>query len=198
MRKRFGIGVLFVLALAVGLAGSVLAQESAPAPQEGCPFGEACSGYRQGGYGMRGHGYGGTLPGLLAEALGMTEEELYAAQTSGQTVAEIAATRGIDLADVVAAVVAPRAERLAQSVADGYLTQEQADAMLAAMAEQMTWRLENLGIGSGGGCGRWGSGGNGPSDETGTYGGRGRRGGMGGGRWSAPQAPDTDVSASSL
>ncbi len=42
---------------------------------------------------MRGYGYASTMPTLLAEALGMTTEELYAAQTAGQTVAEIAVDR---------------------------------------------------------------------------------------------------------
>jgi hypothetical protein len=90
---------------------------------------------------------------------------------------------------VVAAVVAPHAERLAQAVADGYLTQEQADSMLAAMTEQMTWRFENPQTGYGGGCGMMGRPGYGPSAGTPDYQWRGYRGGMRGGRWFAPQAP---------
>jgi N-acyl-D-aspartate/D-glutamate deacylase len=129
------------------------------------------------------------MPTLLAEALGMTTEDLYAAQTAGQTVAEIAAAQGVDLADVVTAVVAPHVERLTQAVADGRLTQEQVDAMLVTMAEQMTSRFETL-TDYGAGCGRWGSGEFGPLDDTETFDERGHRGGMGGGRRSAPQAPD--------
>jgi hypothetical protein len=182
--KRLGIAILFLSVLAVGLAGVVLAQDTTPDAGELCPFGAGC-----GGYGMRGgYGYSGSMPTLLAEALGMTMEELYAAQTDGQTVAEIAAAQGVELADVVAAALAPHAERLAQAVADGSITQEQADAMLAAMTEHMTARFETLGVGYSGGCGM-GGGRFGTSDDTGTYGGWGRRGGMrGGGHWSAPQA----------
>ncbi|MBN1139526.1 MAG: hypothetical protein JXM73_23320 [Anaerolineae bacterium] len=189
MLKRLGIAVLVVSVLAVGLAGVVLAQDDTPPAADACPYGEACGGYGQGGHGMRGYGYAGSMPTLLAEALHMAREELYAAQTAGQTVAEIAAAQGVELADVVAAVVAPHAERLAQAVADGRLTQEQADAMLANMTEQMTLRFETL-TGDGAGCGRWGSGEFGPPDDTGSFGGRGHRGGMGGGRWSAPQGTD--------
>jgi hypothetical protein len=189
--KRLGITILVLSVLVAGLAGVVLAQDDAPPAGELCPFGGECQGHGMGGYGMRGNGYAGSLPTLLAEALGMTTEDLYAAQTAGQTVAEIAAAQGIELADVVAAVVAPRAERLAQAVADGSLTQEQADAMLATMTEQMTLRFETLGAGPGFGCGMGGGGRFGTSDDTGTFGGRGHRGGMrGGGRWSAPQASD--------
>jgi hypothetical protein len=186
--KRLGFAMLILSVLVAGLVGGVLAQDATPPPATDlCPLGETC-----GGYGMGGYGYAGSMPSLLAEALGMTTEELYAAQTAGQTVAEIAAAQGVELADVVAAVVAPRAERLAQSVADGYLTQEQADAMLAAMTEQMTLHFESLGLGYGGGCGMGGGGRFGTSDDAGTFGGRGHRGGMRGGRWSAPgpQAPD--------
>ena len=190
MVKRLGIAMLVSLLLVAGLAGVVLAQDDPPQAGDLCPYGGACEGYGMGGYGMRGYGTAGSMPTLLAEALGMTTEELVAAQADGQTVAEIAAAQGVDLADVVAAVVAPRAERLAQSVADGSLTQEQADAMLAAMTEHMTWRLENEGLGWAGGCGMRGAGRFGTTGDTGTTGGWGHRGGMRGGRWSAPLAGD--------
>ena len=193
MFKRLGIAVLAVSVLVAGLAGAVLAQDATRPSADLCPFGEARGGYGMGGHGMRGFGYAGSMPTLLAEALGMTAEELSAAVADGQTVAEIAAAQGLELADVVAAVVAPRAESLAQAVADGYLTQEQADAMLAEMTEHMTSRFEDLWVGSGGGCGMLGGGGYGPSRDTGGYGGRGHRGGMMGGRWSAPQAPASNL-----
>ena len=188
MLKRLGIAMMVSLLLVAGLAGVVLAQDDPPQADDLCPFGGTCGGYGMGGYGMGGYGYAGSMPTLLAEALGMTTEELVAAQADGQTVAEMAAAQGVDLADVVAALVAPRAERLAQSAADGSLTQEQADAMLAEMTEHMTARLENEGLGYAGGCGMRGAGRFGTSDDTGTTGGWGHRGGMRGGRWSAPLA----------
>jgi len=191
--KRLGFALLVLAVLVAGLAGVVLAQDPEPPAAGVCPLGGTCGGYGMGGRGMGGYGYAGTMPALLAEALGMTVEELYAAQTAGQTVAEIAAAQGVELADVVAAVIAPRAERLAQSVAGGYLTQEQADAMLAAMTEQMILHFENPGTGYGGGCGMGGRGAFAPQGDAENPGWRGHRGGMWGGRWSAPQAPATDL-----
>jgi hypothetical protein len=186
--KRFGIAALVLLVFAAGLAGVVLAQDDTPQAEDLCPLDGECQGHGMGGNGMMGNGYAGSMPAILAEALGMTTEELFAAQTAGQTVAEMAAAQGVELADVVAAVLAPHAERLAQFVADGRLTQEQADTMLATMTEHMTARFQESGIGYGGGCGMGGGGGRfGTSDDTGTFGGRGHRGGMRGGRGSMAQ-----------
>jgi len=176
MLKRLGIAVLVLSVLVAGLAGIALAQDDPPAPAVTCPNAGACGGPGLGGQGMKGYGYAGSMPTLLAEALGMTTEEFQAARADGQTVAEMAAAQGVAPADVVAAVMAPRAELLAQGVADGRLTQEQVDTMLATMTEQMTSHFEDL-TGYGGGCGMHGTG-------------QGYHRGMRGGRWSAPQAPD--------
>ena len=200
MVKRLGIAALVLSVLVAVLAGVALAQDPTPTPPGTCPFAGTgtCGGQGLGGPGTRGNGYAGSMPTLLAEALGMTVEELQAAQAAGQTVAEMAAAQGVELADVVAAVMAPRAERLAQAVADGRLTQEQADAMLAAMTEQMTARFESA-TGFGGGCGMQGGGCGIQGGCCGMHGGGwGRQGGMMGGRWSAPQAPGTQAPASGL
>ena len=65
-------------------------------------------------------------------------------EDAGQTLPEIAAAQGVEMADLVAAVVAPRVEAIEQAVADGRLTREQADGMIAQMTEHMTWMLENF------------------------------------------------------
>jgi hypothetical protein len=88
----------------------------------------------------------------------------------------------------VAALIAPRAELLNQAVADGRLTQEQADAMLEEMTEHLTEQLENAAVGGyGGGCGMraggWGMPGGGWGMQGGAQGyrgGRGMRGGVSG------------------
>jgi hypothetical protein len=186
MFKKVLIGISLAAVLALGVAGIVFAQEPTE-PDEGiCPFGETCGGWG-GGFGMGGFGYRGTMPSLLAEELGMTLDELSAALAEGKTVAEIATEQGVLLEDLVAALIAGRAEALSQAVADGDLTQEQADWMLEEMSEHLTWRLENVGFGGyGGGCGMRGGG----RDQQG--GGRGYRGGRGmrGGAWgNGPAAP---------
>lgn len=75
-----------------------------------------------------GHGARGERGSDLAEALGMTQEELKAAIQSGQTVEEIAAEKGVDLQ---AFFLTQAQERLTEAVAEGKLTQEEADAKLA-------------------------------------------------------------------
>ena len=74
---------------------------------------------------------------VLAEALGMTEDELQAARDAGQTLTEIAEAQGVDLDTLQATLSADRLEAmkttLAEKVAAGDITQAQADAMLLRM-----------------------------------------------------------------
>ena len=78
------------------------------------------------------HGVGGHAAlATVAEALGVTEEELRTALSDGRTVAEVAAEQGVDVQVVVDAVLAEVRERVEQRVAAGDLTQEQADEVLA-------------------------------------------------------------------
>jgi hypothetical protein len=189
MFKKVLIGVLLAAVLALGIAGIVFAQGPTEPGEETCPFDGTC-GRLGGGFGMGGFGYHGTMPSILAEELGMTLDELSAALAEGKTVAAIAAQQGVSLEDLVAALVAERAEDLSQAVADGRLTQEQADWMLKEMTEHLTWRLENMSFGGlggyGGGCGMHGGGWGMQGGEWGMQGGgRGYRGGRGmrGGVW---------------
>ncbi|MFQ5410207.1 MAG: hypothetical protein ACE5FI_17490 [Anaerolineales bacterium] len=69
-------------------------------------------------------------PEALAEALGMTVEELQAAKAEGLTLEELAAQQGTTVEDVHAALQAAREEAIQQAVEEGRLTQEQADAIL--------------------------------------------------------------------
>ena len=76
------------------------------------------------GMGMR----GGERDGALAEALGMTQDELHTAIQGGQTIEEIATEKGVDLQ---AFFLEQAKEHMTQAVTDGKLTQEEADARLA-------------------------------------------------------------------
>ncbi len=73
----------------------------------------------------------------MATALNMSVDELQAAMESGQTLPQIAETQGVDMATVTSALNAARLEALkvtlAEKVAAGDITQEQADAMLEKM-----------------------------------------------------------------
>jgi hypothetical protein len=74
----------------------------------------------------------------IADLLGMTTDELRAALSEGNTLAEIAAQQGVDVADLVDVIMTNMAERLAEAVDDGALTQERADAILANAEERIT------------------------------------------------------------
>ena len=73
-----------------------------------------------------------------AEAIGIEPAALREALADDQTIAEVAEANGVDPATVVAALVAEAQERLAQAVADGHITQEEADERAATLEERMT------------------------------------------------------------
>ena len=143
------IGIVIVVAL-VGvaiLAAVVSAQETST--QGFSAFGQQFNGgpgFGRGGHGGRGGpgGFGGprgerppkidgmreAVEAATAEALGMTVEELEAAHQSGQRLPDIAEAQGVEMADVQAAAKAAAQKVIDAAVADGTLTQEQADMML--------------------------------------------------------------------
>jgi hypothetical protein len=131
MRNRLkGLLVAGLLAttLALGIAGSVLAQTGPVAPN-------APSGYCW--WGTTGNvpttGWQGTPHEAIAQALGITSDELYAAQVSGKTVAQLASEKGVDLETVVAAALGMHKQGLDAQVQAGRLTQVQADWMQTQM-----------------------------------------------------------------
>jgi hypothetical protein len=77
----------------------------------------------------------------MADALNISVDELEAARAEGQHPFEIAQEQGLDLDQVHQALEAAREEIIEQAVADGILTEEQAE------------QLNEAGWGFGGGCG---------------------------------------------
>ena len=65
----------------------------------------------------------------VADALGLTVEELEAAQAEGKRLPQIAAEQGVELTAVHEAMQAAHQAAIAQAVTDGLLTQEQADQL---------------------------------------------------------------------
>lgn len=99
-----------------------------------------------GNRGMMGRGgaWGGpqnSLVAVTAEVLGLDRTELVAQLQAGQTLAEVITAHGVALDNVIDEFLAPRLEWLNQQVADGDLTQEQADAILASMKAHVTEEL---------------------------------------------------------
>jgi transposase-like protein len=76
--------------------------------------------------------------GAAAEAIGIEPSALLAAIRGGHTVAEVAQAHGVDPEAVVAEIVADANERLDQAVADGMLTQEQADERKTEIEQHAT------------------------------------------------------------
>ena len=74
----------------------------------------------------------------VATALGMTVDELRAALVPGTSLADIAATKGVAVQKVIDAIVATEKAEITQHVADGKITQTQADELLAGLAERVT------------------------------------------------------------
>ena len=96
--------------------------------------------------GLGGHGGPGRGgPGLeaAATALGITEAELRTALHGGATLAQVAAGEGVGVDTLVAALVEAERTRVAQAVADGRITQAQADERLADVTERVTERVNS-------------------------------------------------------
>lgn len=66
---------------------------------------------------------------ILAQVLGITVDDLQVTREEGQTVRELAAELGLDLATIRQSLQAARQEVIQQAVADGIITQEQADLL---------------------------------------------------------------------
>ena len=93
------------------------------------------------GRGGRWGGPDNSLVSVTAEVLEIERADLIAELQNDKTLAEVIAAHEVAPETVVEAFLAPRAERLAELVAAGQLTQEQADAMLATMKAQVTVQL---------------------------------------------------------
>jgi hypothetical protein len=72
-----------------------------------------------------------------AALLDMTPRELLGELRDGNTIESLATEQGVALSDIEAALSQPYEERIANAVADGVLSQEQADYLLAQADERL-------------------------------------------------------------
>jgi len=101
-------------------------------------------GGRHGGRGDHGdRGGRGRMAETAAAALGMTVDELRSELQSGTTIAEVAAAKGVDVQEVIDALVAKAKQHLDEEVASGEHTQAEADAKLAEITARITDRVNN-------------------------------------------------------
>lgn len=107
----------------------------------------------------------------IEDLLGMTAEELQAERQAGQSLAQIAADKGISEATLIQTILDAKQAQLAQLVADGKITQAQMDFMLERVQTQTQAMVGRTNVGPAFGQGQM---------QPGM--GRGFRGGRGGTR----------------
>ena len=88
--------------------------------------------------GKGGHNEAVSDTSVVAKAIGISEPDLKTALAGGQTVAAVAAAHSVPLQTVIDALVADGASELAAEVANGSITQAQADAKKAEILQRAT------------------------------------------------------------
>lgn len=110
------------------------------------------------------------MQALISKTLGISEADLEAARKEGKSLKDIAGDKRDEL---VAAMVAFETAKIDKAVADGKLTQEQADKMKANMQERTENRVDGKGPDGNGprqrGGGPGGPGGSGEGAEPGAF-----------------------------
>ena len=95
--------------------------------------------FGKGGGGL--HGHRGEALNVAATALGMEPEALKDALKDGQTLAQVAATQGVDVQALTDALVALGNARIDAAVADGRLDAAKAEERKAQLVERITERV---------------------------------------------------------
>jgi hypothetical protein len=75
---------------------------------------------------------------VVATTLGITEDEVRTALEGGQSIADLAVSKGKTAQDVIDAIVAEATTRINAAVTDGKLTQERADELIANLTAGVT------------------------------------------------------------
>jgi uncharacterized protein YidB (DUF937 family) len=137
--KKLIISIVIVALVAVTLVGAAFAQSNNPPaqPNSGYGYGMGRMGGRGAGMGRAGSGLAGTQSGYLhdemvaafAEKLGLTVDELNSRLAKGETLSQIASSKGLTYDEFRTLWSEARSEALDQAVSEGKLTQEQADWM---------------------------------------------------------------------
>jgi hypothetical protein len=142
--KRTALAAVAALAVTTALAGTTLAETTTPpqAPNAARGRGAAMSGATMNG-GARGGGMLGvmgrmggpesSLVAVAANVFGIEQAALVAELNTGKTIADVAAAKGVSADKIASAYLAPRLERMSQSVKDGRMTQASYDTMAASM-----------------------------------------------------------------
>ena len=95
---------------------------------------------RRGRHGRR----GGCNLDEAAAAIGIDEADLRAALDEGDTIADVAEANGVDVEVVIDAMVDAKAERIAEKVSEGRITQAEADEKLADAEARISDRVNGV------------------------------------------------------
>lgn len=143
MKKLLLVSLIVLTAvLVLGTAGYAYAQSQQP---NSGTYGPGMMGGDWGGRGrgmLGGYGIASQGTGLLhdymlqgfADAFDMTVEELQAQLDAGETMYTIAEAQGLTVEEFRALMIEVRTDAINQAVADGVITQEQADWMITRMS----------------------------------------------------------------
>lgn len=82
---------------------------------------------------------------VAADVLNMTEDELREALADGSSLAEVAEAQGVERQELIDALVSATRAHLEEQVAEGDLTQEQADRRLDGLTEMIERRVDGTG-----------------------------------------------------
>lgn len=137
-------------------AGAATAQSSSDSSSSTDPTVPEQAPPGPGGRGPRGPHHRPHLD-VAASTIGVTVEDLRAALEAGQSIADVATAHGVEPQAVIDAMVADARANLADKVADGDLTQEQADEIGANLLTRITELVNRDGLpagrgGPGGDC----------------------------------------------
>ena len=182
-KTRFVLGLVVVAALVLLIVPAVATAD------EDDPFYDGAGWCHNGAYGGAALSDRTSL-NKVANTLGLTSSKLTARLRAGDTVADIAAEKGVDLSKVVDAALSRHEDLLQRQVKYGDITQTRADNILELMRDELTTAFEEGygfgGYGTGGmmgGFGGYGAGGYGRGGMMSGYGMGGMMGSFGwGGR----------------
>jgi hypothetical protein len=145
--KQLIVAAILVGALMALVAGTALAAGPTTPPWQG--FGSTdgvqagtlpCGGAELGSMPRRGAPEWAGEQDAVAELLGMTEDDIQAQRLEGKSLVQMAAAKNVNEDALISAMLGARKDALAKLVADGKLTQAQAELMV----ENMTARVKTM------------------------------------------------------
>ncbi len=139
-----GAAVAFAESATLNVTAASDGSTDAPVTVEGAPADASGTVEAHGERGPRG-GHGPKLD-AAAEAIGITADELRTELEAGKSIADIAKAKGVSVDVVIDALVADMKAHLAEEVASGEHTQEEADAKLAEFTTRVTEMVNTAGL----------------------------------------------------